>query len=112
MTQETKLYTRENWAAAMIAMNKGERLEIDLDIYTHFLEVLPPIYMGKHVTLPGGEKIFANFGFAEGWDFVTAFWHEKKDGAERRYFCQKTEQMNPSDSPWFSVRADNLKLAD
>lgn len=51
-----------------------------------------PVYMNRTVKLPGDGKVVRAFGFAEGADYITAFWEERIDGA-KHYFCQRTEQM-------------------
>jgi hypothetical protein len=80
------------WGEFIQAMHSGERFEVDEEMYFYWLEVLPPAWMNRTVTV-GGEEIRSHFGFAEGYDKVTAFW--TKDG---RYFGQRTDIMNPN--PW------------
>lgn len=82
--------TKENWSELIKAMGSGEIFETDVEGFDYFLEVLPPVYMGKVVTLPNGEKVKAAFGFAEGAEEIVAFW--KKGG---RYFGCRTTQINP-----------------
>lgn len=82
--------TKENWSELIKAMHSGEIFETDVDGFDYFLEVLPPVYMSKVVTLPNGEKVKATFGFAEGAEPIVAFW--SKGG---RYYGCKTNQINP-----------------
>ncbi len=98
MPELTIVYTKDNWGGLMEAMHSGQKIEIDEEVFDYWLEVLPPVYMGKRVTLPGGEVVHATFGFAEGAEQVTAFWTNgprHQEGNPRRFFCQRTEEMNP-----------------
>jgi hypothetical protein len=89
-TNETrKIHTRENWDELINAMHSGAVIEIDEEVFDYFLEVLPPAYMGRVVTLPCGETRRVAFGFAEGYEPITAFW-----SAGGRNFCQRTKEMN------------------
>lgn len=83
-------FNTDQWSDFIEAMHSDDRCEIDEEIYWYFLEVLPPVYMNKSVELVDGTKIVADFGFAEGYEVVTAFWR-----AGESYFCQKTKIMNP-----------------
>ena len=80
------------------ARDTGRRVEVDEELWWYFLEVLPPAHMGYRATVrnaagDGDITIQASFGFAEGWEPVTAFWHGH--GLERgRFFCQRTKEMN------------------
>lgn len=84
-------YGDRNWKEFIGKMNSGEEVQIDEEVFDYFLEVLPPVYMGKHVSLPGGKTVHASFGFAEGAEYVTAFWQNK--GC---FYCQQTNEMNPN----------------
>jgi hypothetical protein len=83
------VYTCADWAATIAAMHSHQRIEIDQEVFDYFLEVLPPVYMGRRITLPGGARCHATFGFAEGTEEITAFWREGD-----RFFCQRTHEMN------------------
>jgi len=88
------IYTKENWTETIAAMHSGAVIEIDQDVYWYFLEVLPPAYMGKTITLPDGQR--ADYGFAEGYEPVTAFWQVGANASPtRQYFCVRTQEMNP-----------------
>lgn len=80
----------DNWAEFLADLAAGKRVVIDEWIYDYFLEVLPPVYMGRRVTTVDGTVVRAYFGFAEGAEPVTAFWREGG-----RYYCQRTPQINP-----------------
>jgi hypothetical protein len=75
------------------AIHSGARVEIDHEMYMYWLEVLPPVYMRRVVTLPGDGKRVTAFGFAEGCERITAFWSEGS-GDAARFFCQRTEQWH------------------
>jgi hypothetical protein len=77
------------WGEFITAMHSGHRFECDEAMFDYWLEVLPPAWMGRTVTLDG-VPIRTSFGFCEGYDFVTAFW---KQGG--RFFGQRTAIMNP-----------------
>lgn len=79
------------WAEAIEGMNSGEAVEVDEEFYWYFLEVLPPIFMNKYVD---EIKRRVDFGFAEGYDRVRAFWKEGS-GDKTRYFCKRLNMMNP-----------------
>lgn len=75
------------------AMHTGEVVEMDDEMYRYWLNVLPVKGMNEVVTIRGVQR-FANFLQAEGYEELTAFWTEGT-GAARRYFCQRTDIMNP-----------------
>ncbi len=85
------------WAAFIAAMHSGEQFECDQEMYVYWLEVLPPAFMGREVTWPDGQKVKAHFGFAEGEDYITAFWCVGGSWwAETgvRYFGRRTNILN------------------
>ena len=86
-----RVYGAEPWADTITAMHSGETIEVTEDVYWYFLEVLPPVHMGYRATLNDGTIQRACFGFAEGWEPVTAFWENPRG----RFFCQRTKEMNP-----------------
>ena len=88
------LFTRELDAAAL-TVSELQELEREMHIcssgdeemYDYWLDVLPAVYMGRLVTLPNGQRVRADFGFAEGIERITAFWHS----AGRCFGCQTTQ---------------------
>jgi len=72
------------------AMDSYMPFETDEESWDYFLEVLPPVHMGRNVKLPNGEMVRAWFGFAEGAEEITVFW--KADG---RYLACRTRTINP-----------------
>jgi hypothetical protein len=97
-------YTMDTINAFCKARDTGECVEVDEELFNYFLEVLPPIHMGYRATVKcsklasrpedhGHIQIYADFGFAEGAELVTAFWSSKVDGT--RYYAQLTTEMNP-----------------
>ncbi len=49
--------------------------EVTARVWNYFLEVLPPSWMNEK-RLIAGRVQRCDFGFAEGWEPVTAFWRE------------------------------------
>ncbi len=90
---ETKIVTDIKEFCAL--RDAGSIVEIDEEMYYYFLEVLPPAWMNKTVTMPDGRTQYTSFGFAEGWEKVTAFWSTKTNG-QRHYFAQQTNILNPN----------------
>ena len=94
--------SREEWTEFIKVMHSGEIFEADEEMAYYWLEVLPPVFMGRDILfLPGheGHPMRVWFGFAEGAEPITVFWrnlyknpHEK---AEYRYFGQRTNKINP-----------------
>jgi hypothetical protein len=85
--------TGTEWPEFLSAMHSGEHVEMDREMWDYWLDVLPPVYMGRRVTLPSGHEIHAAFGFAEGASLVVAFWF-----FSGRYWCCRTNEMNPVDA--------------
>ncbi|HEY7154848.1 MAG TPA: hypothetical protein VH575_12875 [Gemmataceae bacterium] len=77
------------WQAFIAAMRSGAVFECDEEMYFYWLEVLPPAWMRRRVTI-GGKPILTHFGFAEGAERVVAFWREGD-----RYFGCQTDILNP-----------------
>jgi hypothetical protein len=76
---------------AMIeATERGDIHETTADVFDYFLDVLPPVSMGKAYEIPGRGTIRTSFGFAEGYERVRAFWEE--DG---KFYVYLTRKMNP-----------------
>ena len=94
MPEVRVIHTMETWAETIAAMHSGERVEISEAVYNYFLEVLPPVYMGRRITLPGGDTRRVAFGFAEGAEPITAFWREGSQDAGWSFYCQRTKEMN------------------
>ena len=88
----TVLNFEGNRAAFLEAMHSGQPFEMDEESWYYWLEVLPPVYMGRTVKLPSGEKVRASFGFAEGEEHITAFW---KQGG--KFMGCQTNQLNTYD---------------
>ena len=86
--RENNVAQQAQWDEFIKALHSDEVTEIDEEMYLYWLEVLPPIYMGRVVRIKGISRR-VNFGFAEGYDNITAFW---RDGG--RFFCARTEEMN------------------
>ena len=82
----------ENGAAYLNAVESGKSIEITRGTFDYFLEVLPPVYMTRTMILDGQSRNVA-FGFAEGYELITAFWIEKIDG-KVHYFCKRTQELN------------------
>ena len=74
------------------ARERGELCQIDEYLYRYFLDVLPPRFMRRMVKLVSGREVYADFGFAEGADRITAFWSFA--GA---YFAQHTTLFSRGD---------------
>jgi hypothetical protein len=79
------------WGEFIAAMRSGEPVEIDEEMWDYWLEILPPVFMGRSINLArhpqvvgSFRQVHAVFGFAEGEEPVVAFW--KVNG--RRYCCQ------------------------
>ena len=88
--ENSTVYTCETWPETIAAMHSGKTIEINEEVFDYFLEVLPPVHMGYRANLPDGTQVRACFGFAEGYEPVTAFW--KQSG---KYFCCRTKEINP-----------------
>ncbi len=78
------------------ARDRGELCQIDEEMWSYFLEVLPPRFMHRTVTLCNGEQIAADFGFAEGAERITAFWRSRLEGT-LKYYAQHTNKISRGD---------------
>ena len=79
------------WDEFIKAMHSGEEVEIDSAMYYYWLEVLPPIFMGRALPWPDPKHPKSyDFGFAEGLEPITVFW----TGGDK-FFCRRTNIMNP-----------------
>ena len=86
----TAVFTMDTIAQFCAHRDMGECVEVDEELYYYFLDVLPPRYMGRTVTLVTGDKIRADFGFAKGAERITAFWQT----SEHRFFAQGTTEIS------------------
>lgn len=82
----------EQWQEFLTVMKSGQPVEIDADMFYYWLEVLPPAWMSER-RLVGGKMRKCSFGFAEGYEAITAFWSETT-ALHPRYFCQRTAEIN------------------
>jgi hypothetical protein len=93
-TETTRIFRYDDadpaaWGEFIEAMHSGERFECDEEMFYYWLEVLPPVWMGRTIEFEGG-PVWTTFGFAEGYEPVTAFWREGG-----RLFGRRTTIMNP-----------------
>lgn len=88
--RENNIVQQLQWDEFIKAMNSSEVVEMDEEMWMYWLEVLPPIYMNRRVEVAGKPR--RAFGFAEGTDFITAFWREGEFPV--RFFCCRTAEMN------------------
>jgi hypothetical protein len=70
------------------AITDGREHRVTEDLYDYFLEVLPPVMMGR-IAHQGKNW---SFGFAEGCEEVTLFRHDRQTG---EFFAQRTPWLNP-----------------
>ena len=82
----------ERWKEFLAARDRGERLQIDLEMFDYWLNVLPPQFMGRLVRLADGQECYADFGFAEGLEPVIAFFSSPGRNPSR-FYCQRTARM-------------------
>ena len=86
---EKRPLTMENdFAEFLTRRDAGERVTVDDGLADYFLDVLPPVYMGRVVTLADGTQVRAAFGFAEGQERITAFWY-----AAGQWYAQYTTEI-------------------
>ena|SRR3990167_1595465 len=91
-------HTPEEWQEFLNKLHAGKRIAIDESMFDYFLEVLPPVFMNAYrKDVPGneGQAMKIDFGFAEGAEPVTYFWHIPDNGLGIRYLCQRSKVMNP-----------------
>jgi hypothetical protein len=85
--------TAGTWDAFIKAMHSGEEVEIDEEMYYYWLEVLPPVFMGRTLGFPDPQHPMRyDFGFAEGAEPITVFW---RNPDRTRFFCRRTAILNP-----------------
>jgi hypothetical protein len=78
---------QRDFATFVTAMNAGERVEVDCEMFDYFLDALPPVFLFRVVTLPDGEIVKAVFGFAEGANPIIVFWRDSK-----RFLAQQIKE--------------------
>lgn len=90
------VYKREctptEWQEFIKVMQSGTRFEVDGKMWYYWLEVLPPVFMSRHIDyFPGREGLQTpvDFGFAEGTELITVFWRESG-----HYYGQRTNKRN------------------
>lgn len=67
--------TKDQWAD----IEMGLAVEVSEEDFNYFLDALPPAFMYRNVELMSGVTVYADYGFVEGADRVTAFFrHEGK----------------------------------
>ena len=91
MTPRT-VYTLDTLPAYVKELEAGEVCRVDDDLFCHFLEVLPPVYMSQFqiVEINGVKfKKLCKFGFCEGRDYVVDFW-----GSDGHYFAKRSNRIN------------------
>ena len=89
-------YTMKTWHELIEAIHSGEVFEVDSEAWDYWLEVLPPVYMGREQLIKG-EKIKCSFGFAEGREQITDFWRERSEAGDEdgfRYFGCRSNRIN------------------
>jgi hypothetical protein len=90
-----KTMTYANDFKEFVAANRaGNLCAIDAEMFDYWLGVLPPVFMGREVTLVTGRKVRADFGFAEGAERVTAFWSMEEPQGTVYYYAQHTTMVN------------------
>ena len=82
--------TKGAWDSFIKAMQSGDEVEVDEEMYDYWLGVLPPVFMGLVLPFPDPKRPRRyDFGFAEGVELVTVFWR-----VAARFFCRRTNIMN------------------
>jgi hypothetical protein len=94
------VYTKQNWQEMIDAMNSGEQIEINEEVFDYFLGVLPPVFMNQVTMMPNGLPRKIDFAFAEGAEPLTYFWHDTQQSDTRshsHYFAWRDlSSMNPN----------------
>jgi len=92
------IYGVDDIADFCVARDSGERVEITKELYWYFCEVLPRQSLFQRTRLGNGKDphtYYVDFGFAEGWERITAFFRSPKSPAEPcRYYAQITPHWN------------------
>ena len=81
------------WQQMVDDMNSGVEVRIDKRTADYWLEGLPPIHMNYTAKFKDGTERRVWFGFAEGYELVTACWPDPNE--EGMYFIQQTTEINP-----------------
>lgn len=81
------MYTFDSFDEFMLSLNRGDRCEINKDLFNYFLDILPPCFMNRGVILCDGSHIIADYGLREGEEVPKAFWRTP-DG---KFFAQKVK---------------------
>jgi len=89
--------TGDKWREFMTAWDSGAIVEIDHDMADHFMECLPPKIWRKTVKMVDGSTRGLDFGFCEGADRITGFWHQGDESTGIRYFLQHTALFSRGD---------------
>lgn len=69
------------------AIEAGERVEVTREVFDYFLDLLPPAFQFRLVTLPDGLVVTAEYGFREGDGATVVFWRPKNLGPD--YLAQR-----------------------
>ena len=85
------------------AMKDGKEHRVSEAVYGYFLGVLPPVMSGA-ISYLGKQW---GFGFAEGYDHVTLFRHDRTTG---EFFAQQTPWLNPREAGSIASQTKNLIL--
>ena len=88
---EKRIFTMENWKEGIEWMHSRAQIEVDEEVFNYFLEVLPPVFMGKRFKFSDGQEVVACFGFAEGAEPITIFW---TDPETKRNYCRRSSLIN------------------
>lgn len=83
------MFTMNLFENFIAARERGEKCEIDKELFDYFLDILLPCFMNLTVLLCDGSKVIADYGFVEGEEVPTAFW-KTPDG---KFFAQKIKQI-------------------
>ncbi len=80
------------WAA-------GEIVRIDPETFDYFLDILPPkaMYIDVWLNRENTQAVNAQFLFAEGADYLTAFWYEHQGDGTKNYYLKKTHYISRGD---------------
>lgn len=85
--------------AFVAALRGGDVLEVDAAMFDYFLNVLPPVFMGRSLEYQGVVRPYV-FGSAEGCDFIAVWWVERDRDGNKRYYAQRTTYRNETRAAW------------
>lgn len=82
--------SHEEWKEFIKEKASGRTLQIDEAMFSYWLEILPPVYMGelKQIDILNNgivENVQCSFGFVEGYDYITDFW--RRNG---QFYCKQS----------------------